>query len=73
MDLGEIIQSWIISYDPSPEEKRKAISRSKICDLCPSKKYNKYLKFFYCGVCKCPLEKKIYSPKNTCPLNNWKI
>jgi hypothetical protein len=71
--LLNIIRAWIISYNPTPKEEELAILRAKICDECPSKKYNGHLDFYYCNECGCPLEKKIYSPKNTCPLNKWKI
>lgn len=71
--LIEITRAWITAVNPSPEEKQRAISRSEICDDCPNKLYNDRLEFEYCGLCKCPLSKKIYSPINSCPLNKWKI
>ena len=71
--LVEIAKAWIIASNPSPEEDRRAIYRSKICDDCTSKAYNDHLKFEYCSVCNCPLSKKIYSPINSCPLDKWKI
>ena len=60
-------------YYLSPEEEKKALSRSAICDECPEKKHNDHLKFFYCDECGCPLSKKIYSTINSCPLKKWKI
>ena len=71
--LVEIARAWITAANPSPEEEQRAMSRSKICDDCPSKAYNDHLKFEYCSECGCPLSKKIYSPINSCPLNKWKI
>ena len=70
--LINIVKAWIISYNPTQEEEEKALYRSKICNDCPSKKYSKHIDFYYCSECGCPLEKKIYSPKNTCPLKKWK-
>ena len=71
--LVEIAKAWIIAANPSPEEEKKALSRSAICDECPEKKHNDHLKFFYCDECGYPLSKKIYSPINSCPLKKWKI
>lgn len=70
--LLNIVRAWIISYNPTPKEEEMAVHRSKICDECPSKRHNILLNFVYCNECGCPLEKKIYSPTNSCPLNNWK-
>ena len=38
MNFKTIIQSWIISYNPSDKELELAEKRHLICDTCPSKK-----------------------------------
>ena len=38
--------------------------------------YENIIEFYYCGICLCPLNKKIFSLKNPeqnpCPANKWK-
>jgi hypothetical protein len=67
----KIFKAWLTSFDPSPEEKITSEERAKICDQCPK---NVIVPIFghVCDVCHCPLDKKIFSPINDCPLKKWK-
>jgi hypothetical protein len=73
----EIANAWIIAANPTPEEKQLAEERISVCNECEHKQENKdIINFYYCGICKCPLSKKIFSLKNSetnpCPANKWK-
>lgn len=72
MDFVEIAKSWIISMNPTPIQEEKANQRIEICNTCEHKKI---LVVFTCGLCGCPLQKKIYSPDGpeTCPAGKWKL
>lgn len=72
MDFVEIAKSWIISMNPTPDQEEKANQRIDICNTCEHKKT---LVVFVCGLCGCPLRKKIYSPggPETCPAGKWKV
>jgi hypothetical protein len=70
----EIAQSWITASNPTEEEKVKAEIRIDICNECDERQYLKAFDIFICSVCKCPLNKKIYSPtKKSCPLGKWTV
>jgi len=48
-----------------------------VCNGCEHREENdKVIEFYYCGICLCPLNKKIFSLKNSevnpCPANKWK-
>ena len=67
--IEEIFKSWKIAYNPNDLESELAIKRMEICDTC-SEKVD--IPFIHCGVCKCMLSKKIYSPKTgACPKGKW--
>jgi hypothetical protein len=71
-----IASAWIEAANPSPENKTLAESRAAICSKCEFRKKNtEVIDFYYCGVCKCPLSFKIFSPinpqENPCPKNKW--
>jgi len=71
MDFTEIAKSWIISFNPTPGQEEIANERIQQCDGC---EHRKFITFYYCDKCGCPLAKKIYSPKNgqeICPLKKW--
>jgi hypothetical protein len=73
-NIKEIIDAWIISFNPTKNQLNKAIDRGKICDSCPSKKVIvKSIKLAtICGECGCPIQKKIFSVDlNPCPLKKW--
>jgi len=71
--IKEITKSWIIAANPTARQKELAQQRYNICLGC---------KYFgasraiigdeYCTDCQCPLDKKIFSPKNdACPKHFW--
>jgi ribosomal protein L37E len=70
MKIAEIINAWIISFNPNEEQKTLALNRVNICDTCEYKKY--VIKKPICSACGCPLSKKIFSEKqNACPKGKW--
>lgn len=71
--LVEIAKAWIIAANPNPEQKLLAESRASVCDACPHKAYNETIDLHYCGLCGCPLSKKIFSPAgpDACPDKRW--
>lgn len=76
LKLVEIAKAWIISTNPSDEQKEIAEKRIAICNECEFSRYNKVLDFHYCGECGCTLKKKIFSPspgKIACPKAKWDI
>ena len=70
--LSEIFQAWVAAANPSPDQKLLAEQRTAICDGCEHKQYA--LKIYTCGLCGCPLAKKVFSPAgpNACPDKRWK-
>jgi len=74
--LLEIVDAWIEAENPSPERKTIAESRVQICNVCPEKTYIDLFDTYVCGVCNCPINKKIFSSKpgpEACPKQKWKI
>jgi ribosomal protein L37E len=71
--LNEIFQAWVAAASPSPDQKLLAEQRTSVCDTCEHKTYNKLLDLHACGLCGCPLSKKVFSPAgpNACPGNKW--
>jgi hypothetical protein len=69
----EIATAWIVAANPTPEQKSIAESRITICNACEHRRQNTALvDFHYCGLCGCPLSKKIFAPdKTSCPKNKW--
>jgi ribosomal protein L37E len=71
MNLREIVNAWIISFNPTPEQKKLALDRANICDTCEYKTY--VIKKPICSECGCPIGKKIFSQEqNPCPKKKWK-
>ena len=74
INIGEIIDAWVISNNPSETQLNKSIERGNICNMCPSKKViTKHIQLAtICGECGCPISKKIFSlDYNPCPLKKW--
>ena len=71
--LSEIFQAWVAAANPTPEQKLLAEHRTSVCDTCEHKIYNKLLDLHACGLCGCPLKKKVFSPNGpkACPGNKW--
>jgi hypothetical protein len=69
----EIANAWIAAANPTPEQKEKAEHRITICNTCEHRRKN-VAGFFYCGLCGCPLKKKVFAEnKSSCPKNKWVI
>jgi hypothetical protein len=75
VNLAEIVKSWENATFPTEELKKRATERAAICAGCEMvrKVAIPGLSFAYCGVCNCPISKKTYSPKKSCPLNKWTV
>jgi hypothetical protein len=74
LKLVEITKAWIASYNPTPEQQSLARYRVSICNKCPNMEYVKELDYHKCGLCGCPISKKIFSPKpgnEACPDKRW--
>ena len=74
LKLVEIAKAWIAEADPTPEQKEIANHRISICAECPNKSYFKHINIHVCGLCGCPLDKKIFSPlpgEQACPDKRW--
>lgn len=74
LKLVEIAKSWIAAANPTPEQKQIAEYRASVCDVCPHKTHNATLNIYTCGLCGCPLSKKIFSPlpgEQACPDKRW--
>jgi hypothetical protein len=72
MNLIEIAQAWISSYNPTPEQQQIADSRISICNTCEYKKHIAVIDTWVCSECNCPLKKKIFSSnKMGCPAKKW--
>ena len=69
MDIGKIIEAWIIAHNPNEEQKKLAELRGSICEVCPSKKT---ILFTYCDECGCVIDKKVFTNEyDPCPLHKW--
>jgi hypothetical protein len=74
LKIVEIAKAWITAANPTPEQKEIAEYRAGICDECPHKTHIKAANTYVCGLCGCPLNKKIFSPKpgqEACPDKRW--
>jgi hypothetical protein len=74
--ISEIIGAWIVSFNPTPEQKELAEKRYEICLGCEFYGEKRLLSGDeYCKKCHCPIQKKVYTQKmgETCPLNKWEV
>lgn len=71
--IKEIVTAWMVSFNPSDEEKIVAEKRYEICVSCPNRATK--LGIEVCTACGCPLSKKIFTLRDqgSCPLNKWDI
>jgi len=72
--LVEIAKAWIAAANPTEEEMVLSEKRIAICETCEYSRYNETIDLHYCGACGCPLNKKIFSPKNNeeaCEKSKW--
>lgn len=69
--IKEIVSAWMVSFNPTTEEKLLAEKRYEICSSCPNRVDK--LGIEVCNACGCPLSKKIFTLKDqeSCPLNKW--
>ena len=73
INLLEIAQAWISSYNPTEEQQQIANDRINICNSCESKKHIAVINTWICGECGCPLNKAIFAEnKSKCKLKKWK-
>jgi len=72
IDFKEIVTAWVISFNPTDDEKLLAEKRYEICTGCDKRGVNK-IKVEVCKECGCPLSKKIFTLKDneSCPLGKW--
>lgn len=72
-DLREIARSWLIAANPSPLQKEIAQKRYSTCLQCEHYRETRVVTHDeHCDDCKCPLSKKIFSPKfNACRQHKW--
>lgn len=67
----EILRSWGIKYNPKDVHNELAAARLEICSSCEHNIYNS-INIKVCGLCGCPLNAKVFSPKmKACDLNKW--
>ena len=74
INIKEILDAWITSFNPTDEELSRANDRYDICSTCPARKeiVSGVNWALVCGACGCPLSKKVYSKiSNACPLKKW--
>ena len=74
LKLVEIAKAWIASANPTPKQKQIAEHRISICNTCPNRSYIPHIDVHVCGLCGCPLNKKIFSPlpgEQACPDKRW--
>jgi hypothetical protein len=70
----EIGRAWIIAANPTNIQKELAQQRYSVCIECSHYKKSRPITHDeHCGVCLCPLSKKIFSNIfNECPKGKWK-
>lgn len=75
LKIVEIAKAWIAAANPTPEQQALAEYRISVCETCPHRQYLKQFDTHTCGLCGCPLSKKIFSPlpgEEACPDKKWK-
>jgi len=72
--ISEIMGAWIVSFNPTKDEKELAEKRYEICLGCENYGAKRLIiGDEYCKKCLCPIQKKVYTQKinDTCPLGKW--
>jgi ribosomal protein L37E len=75
LKIVEIAKAWIAAANPTAEQQQIANHRISVCAKCPHRKYVEAIDTHTCGLCGCPLSKKIFSPlpgPEACPDKRWK-
>ena len=69
--IKEIVKSWWIASNPTPEQSLLAQKRLGICKGCSSM-VESVVFSYKCGECGCPIGKKIFTPMmGSCDLHKW--
>lgn len=74
--ISEIMSAWVVSFNPTEEQKKLAEKRYEVCLGCEHySKKRPVIGDEYCKKCLCPIQKKVYTQKktDTCPLRKWDI
>jgi len=74
INIKEIFDAWVTSFNPNEKEAKLAEDRYKVCKGCDFRKevFKGKEWSLVCGSCGCPLNKKIYSKAiNPCPEGKW--
>lgn len=66
LNFIDITNSWIDSYNPTEEQRTLANERKEVCNKCDELQYLNIFDIYLCNLCKCPINKKIFSTKK-CP------
>ena len=75
MNIKDIIESWVRTTKPTPEQLELAFKRKLICEAC-DKLSEGIMGVKVCGECSCPVLYndlpigKLYSNEN-CPVKKW--
>ena len=69
--FSEIVRSWWIAKNPTPEQSELAKKRLEICTKCEY--FTKSIVVdVVCRECGCPMNKKIFSPNiGACRIGKW--
>lgn len=74
MSCWKMVKNIIVAnlyYRPFKKNEYLYITRKKICDECPHKKYSMLLGDEYCDLCGCPLKSKLRCKDEKCEINKW--
>ena len=70
--ISEIAQAWYRSFNPTKSQEAEATRRIGICEECEHNTFVPLARFHMCGLCKCPIAKKVFSPNvESCPAGKW--
>jgi hypothetical protein len=73
-NMLEIAVAWKRAANPTEEQQLIAEQRMNICDTCEFKQFVEKRMYFKCSACGCPIQKKVYSPKErSCPKDKWPV
>lgn len=68
--VKEIIKAYAVMINPNDIQSIIALERLAICDSCEFNK--KKLGISKCSLCGCVIKAKVFTDKNSCPINKWK-
>lgn len=74
MEINNLFKTWINAINPSKEQLEISFKRIQQCNNCDKIKYLSLFNIYVCDICKCPINKIIFSEnKNKCKLQKWNI